>query len=115
MTLMNATAYETAEEFGASGLYVADANVILGFVKVAQAMVCSGSSDAGGRSLTRSSLVGAERAEPDKAKVTLSEWPAALRQRTGGSGLPRGSLSSAPSSVRPRAFAAPASPATFPV
>jgi glutamate dehydrogenase (NADP+) len=38
MTRIHATTYETAEEFGASGNYVAGAN-ILSFIKVAQAMV----------------------------------------------------------------------------
>jgi glutamate dehydrogenase (NADP+) len=41
MTRIHANTYETAEEFGASGNYVAGAN-ILGFVKVAQAMVSLG-------------------------------------------------------------------------
>jgi glutamate dehydrogenase (NADP+) len=41
MTRIHGTTYETAEEFGASGNYVAGAN-ILGFVKVAHAMVSLG-------------------------------------------------------------------------
>jgi glutamate dehydrogenase (NADP+) len=41
MTRIHASTYETAEEFGTPGNYVAGAN-ILGFVKVAQAMVSLG-------------------------------------------------------------------------
>ncbi len=41
MTGIHATAYETAEEFGASGNYVLGAN-IAGFIKVARAMVAHG-------------------------------------------------------------------------
>ena len=41
MTRIHSSTYETADEFGAPGNYVAGAN-ILGFVKVAQAMVSLG-------------------------------------------------------------------------